>query len=199
LRDGITIPPPTLLETLEEMQWLAKRAADIVTGLRKFLRPQDEEWTSVDVNDVVQEAVLLIAGQAQRHDAGVSLQLAGGIPRVRANAVQLEQVLVNLMVNGLEAMAETEASRRELTVSTATDDEGNVHVSVSDQGPGLCAEAQARMFDAFFTTKPEGLGMGLSICRTIIEAHGGNLWATANTHRGTTFHFTAPVRGNETP
>ncbi len=192
-RSASGVAPAPLMETLEEMQWHAKRAADIVSGLRKFLQPEEQRWECLDINDVAEEAALLVAGKAQRHGARLSLDLAAGIPRVRGNTVQLEQVVVNLIMNGLEAMEDTEPAERHIALTTRAKNERELEVAVCDRGAGLSPDVTQRMFDAFYTTKREGLGMGLPICRTIIEAHGGRLWASPNPDHGTTFRFVLPV------
>jgi signal transduction histidine kinase len=140
---------------------------------------------------VILEIIEITRGEAMKNGISVSTQLADRLPVVEADRVQLQQVVLNLIVNALDAMVAAEGPR-ELLISTGTVEAGGVLVAVQDSGPGLKAAMLERVFESFYTTKPNGLGMGLSICRSIIEAHGGRLWAGANRRRGTTFQFTLP-------
>jgi len=167
------------------------RAADIINRLRSFYKkgaPPEREF--VDVNELVREMFVLLRSEAKRHSISMRTDLAVELPKVMADRVQLQQVLMNLMLNGIEATKETGGV---LTIKTQLDQEGNLVVSVSDTGMGLPAGDADQIFDAFFTTKPQGSGMGLAISRSIVESHGGHLWATANTGRGATFHFILPA------
>jgi signal transduction histidine kinase len=132
----------------------------------------------------------LLGDTADRHSISISTELDVGVPRTTADRVQLQQVLMNLMLNGIEAMRETGG---ELTITSKSTEDGQLLVSVNDSGIGLPGEEPDRIFQAFFTTKPQGTGMGLSISRRIIESHGGRLWASPNTGRGAIFQFTLPV------
>ncbi len=167
------------------------RAADIIQRLRAFYKkgapPQRE---LVDVNEVVGEMIVLLGNEAARHSIALRTELARQLPQVMADRVQLQQVLMNLMLNGIEAMGDDAG---ELTIRSQRMENGVVMVSVSDAGVGLPGEKVDLIFNAFYTTKPQGTGMGLAISRSIIEAHGGRLWATANAERGATFHFTVPT------
>lgn len=184
---------PELEEAREAATRMVKdgiRAAEIINGLRAFYKkgaPAQREV--VDVSEVIREMTVLLGDEATRCSVSVNLELADGIPKGMADRVQLQQVLMNLMLNAIEAMQETGG---ELTIKTQLDNDGHLLISVSDTGVGLPAENADRVFDAFFTTKAQGTGMGLSICRKIIESHGGRLWACANAGRGATFHFTLP-------
>jgi len=167
-----------------------RRAADIITDLKSFYKkdvsPQRE---MVSVNDLVGEMQVLLRSEADRHSVVMCAELAADLPLVSADRVQLQQVLMNLMLNGMEAMSE-----RGGELKTSTRHEGEeVMVSVSDTGVGIPADKMEKIFNAFFTTKAGGTGMGLAISSTIIESHGGRLWATANPERGATFHFTLPT------
>jgi signal transduction histidine kinase len=124
--------------------------------------------------------------------ATVQTNLADGLPLIHGDRVQLQQVNLNLIINAIEAMSGIDEAPCELLITTGQSEQGDVLVSVRDSGPGLAPHVLERLFDAFYTTKPSGLGLGLSICRSIIEAHGGRLWASANTPRGTVFRFTVP-------
>jgi signal transduction histidine kinase len=133
----------------------------------------------------------LLRNEATRHSISLRTELAPQLPRITADRVQLQQVLMNLMLNGIEAMTDRAG---ELTVRSQSTEDGLLQMSVTDTGVGLPREKPDRIFNAFYTTKPQGTGMGLAISRSIIEAHGGRLWATANAERGATFHFTLPAR-----
>ena len=143
------------------------------------------------MNEVAREMMELLRGEATKYAVAMRTELAAGLPKVRADHVQLQQVFMNLMLNGIEAMKETAG---ELTIKSRLTQDGEVQISVSDTGVGLPAENIEKIFSAFFTTKEQGTGMGLAISRSIIEAHGGHLWATANEGRGASFHFTLPVK-----
>jgi PAS domain S-box-containing protein len=172
-------------ETVNE----ARRAADIITRIRSLFQKEQPRREPLDINEVISEMVSIVREEARRHSISLRTLLCSTLPRVSADRVQLEQVLMNLMLNGIEAMR---AMTGELTIKTQRDEHGGVLISVSDIGVGLPAENVAKIFDAFFTTKPQGTGMGLAISRSIVESHGGRIWATANAEKGTTFHCTLP-------
>ena len=144
----------------------------------------------MDINEAVREVIELTRGEAAKNGVRVRTQLANGLPRIQGDRVQLQQVMLNLIINAMEAMRGVSDGPRELLISTGTSDTGDVRVAVRDSGPGLTPAALERLFEPFYTTKPGGLGLGLSICRSIIEAHGGRLWASANVPRGAIFQFT---------
>jgi len=145
---------------------------------------------------VVLEIVELMRSEAAKNGVSVVAELVDDLPLVEADRVQLQQVLLNLVVNALEAMSAADEGPRELLISTGKIESGGVLVVVRDSGPGLDAATLEKVFESFYTTKPTGLGMGLSICRSIIEAHGGRLWASKNARRGATFQFTLAADGN---
>src|SRR5258708_14211267 len=136
--------------------------------------------------------IVLLHDTSNRHSIARRTELATSLPKVMADRVQVQQVLMNLMLNGIEAMKEMGG---ELTVTSERTQDGQLLISVSDSGVGFPVEESERIFEAFFTTKPQGTGMGLPISRTIVESHGGRLWASANTGRGATFHFSLPTEG----
>jgi len=168
------------------------RAAEIIQRLRAFYKkgtpPQRE---LVDLNGVIGEMVVLLRNEVTRHSVTVRTELARQLPEVRADRVQLQQVFMNLMLNGIEAMRDQGG---ELTIRSERTENGYLLMSVSDTGVGIPSEKTESIFNAFYTTKPQGTGMGLAISRSLVEAHGGRLWATANTKRGATFCFTLPVK-----
>jgi signal transduction histidine kinase len=151
----------------------------------------------VDINEAVREVIELTRGEAAKNDVSVLTVLADGLPLVLGDRVQLQQVMLNLIVNAVEAMGAAGTGPRELLISTAGDSSAGVSIAVRDSGPGLPPAEIRRVFDPFYTTKENGLGMGLSICRSIVEAHGGRLWACTNEPRGTVFQFTVPVGRDE--
>jgi signal transduction histidine kinase len=173
-----------------------KRAGDVIRRLRVLLRKSDPEHASLDLNGVVGEVAGLVRSDAVLRNVAMSLELAPALPRVRGDRVQLQQVVLNLVLNGFEAMREPGASERTLVIRTAREDAAAVRVEVQDSGIGVDEKDADRMFQPLYTTKAEGLGMGLAIARTIVDAHGGRLGAANNVHGGATFHFTLPV-GNE--
>jgi PAS domain S-box-containing protein len=166
-----------------------KRAAEIIDRIRSFYRKSHAERESIDVNGIIEEMLALLHGEATRFSIEMRTELATELPEIMADRIQLQQVFMNLMLNAIEAMNE---SGGELTVRSQLHD-GQLLFSVSDTGPGLPGGSVDQIFSAFFTTKPQGSGMGLAISRTIVESHGGRLWPTANDGRGTTFHFSLPT------
>ena len=185
--------PPDTGEAREALSRIvndAKRAADIIERNRSLYRRDTPKRETVSLNEVVREMIALLQDAAKRRSVSIRTELDGEVPTLIADRVQMQQVLMNLMLNGIEAMKDTGG---QLTIRSKNTEERQILLSVSDVGVGLPRENADRVFDAFFTTKAEGTGMGLSICRRIIESHGGRLWACANTERGSTFHFTLPT------
>jgi PAS domain S-box-containing protein len=168
------------------------RASEIISRIRGLFKQGESERASLDVNEVIGEMISLLRSEAGRHAISVHAELAPELPKVNADRVQLQQVLMNLMLNGIEAISEGKAEGQ-LTIRSQRNPEDLVLISVSDTGVGLPPDRADKVFDAFFTTKPQGTGMGLSLSRSIIEAHGGRLWATGNPDRGATFQFTLPA------
>ena len=147
----------------------------------------------LDVNDVVRETIALVQRELISHQVSLRMELAPALPTILGDRVQLQQVIINVVMNGIEAMQPVTDRPRELVVRSGQDETQQVLVSVTDCGVGISAENADRLFNAFFTTKSSGMGIGLSICRSIVEAHGGRLWATTNLPHGATFQFTLPV------
>ncbi len=182
-----------LVDKLENVVGQAQRAGEIIRHLRSFVRKQEPHRSSVDVNDAVQEVIHFVESEARLSEVQVQLRLAAEIPMVMADSIEIQQVVLNLVRNALEAMNESQDGERVLTIQTSSAASGAVEVAVSDTGPGTSAETMDRLFEPFHTTKPEGLGLGLTISQSIIEAHGGRLTATANPDRGMTLRFTLPA------
>ncbi len=172
----------------------AKRAAEVIRRVRALLNKADTQKAPLNVNDVVKEVIALVQRELLSHRVSPRMELAPALPLVLADRVQLQQVIINLVMNGIEAMQPVTDRPRELVIRSHQDEAHQVLVTVKDCGVGISAENADRLFNAFFTTKSSGMGMGLSICRSIIEAHGGRVWAAPNLPRGTTFHFTLPSR-----
>jgi PAS domain S-box-containing protein len=185
--------PPDLLEVrkgTERIMEAGTLASEIINRLRSLYKKSSPKRELVAINEVIGEMVLLLRGEAIEHAVSICTDLAAGLPKLTADRVQLQQVLMNLILNGIEAMKETGGV---LTVKTERGKCGQVLISVGDTGVGLPAGRADEIFNAFVTTKPQGSGMGLAISRSIVESHGGRLWATSNDGRGATFHFTLPT------
>jgi C4-dicarboxylate-specific signal transduction histidine kinase len=171
----------------------ATRAAEIISRIRQLFARSTPQRDLVDINAVVREMVLLLGSEATRHAIAVRTDLEANLPRVLGDRVQLQQVVMNLMMNSIEAMRDVSGTR-ELTVRSQRGENEQVVVSVSDTGVGLPPEHAAEIFNAFFTTKPQGTGMGLRISQSIVESHGGRLWATNSPPRGASFHLILPSK-----
>jgi PAS domain S-box-containing protein len=172
----------------------ATRAADIISRIRLLFKKGTPQQELVDVNEVIGEMTVLLRSEATAYSISVRTELAEDLPRVTGDRMQLQQVLMNLMVNSIDAMKEVDGTR-ELTINSQRGENEQLVVSVSDTGVGLPAEQSDQIFNAFFTTKPHGTGMGLRIRRSIVESHGGRLWAADNSPRGAKFYFTLPIAG----
>ena len=170
-----------------------RRAADILSRIRDFSKKAPLRKESLDVNEAISEIMGLTHSAISEHRVSTKMQLADGLPQVLGDKVQLQQVMLNLIMNAIEALSEVSEGSRELLISTGEVESEGVLVSVSDSGPGLPPTDVARIFEAFHTTKASGLGLGLSICRSIVEAHGGRLWATPNEPRGAIFCMMLPI------
>jgi PAS domain S-box-containing protein len=172
----------------------AKRAAEIINRIRSISKKGESKRQLADVNELIQEMIALLRSEAKRYSISVRTELSAELPKVIADSVQVQQVLMNLIMNGIDAMKDVDRER-ELTIRSEWADNRMLMISVNDTGVGLPPQHGDRIFDAFFTTKPHGIGMGLRISRSIVEAHGGRLWAADNSPHGASFHFTlsAPV------
>jgi C4-dicarboxylate-specific signal transduction histidine kinase len=171
----------------------AARAAEIIKRIRTPFERGPSEQESLAVNEVIREMVLLLRSEASRRSVSVLTELAADLPQVTGDRVQLQQVLMNLMINGIDAMKDVNGTR-ELVINSQRADSEQVQVSIRDTGVGLPPQQADQVFNAFFTTKPHGTGMGLRISRSIVESHGGRLWAGDNTPRGACFYFTLPTK-----
>jgi PAS domain S-box-containing protein len=188
--------PPNLDEVRQALARIVKNsnaAGEVIRRIRDLIRksPPRKDW--VDINEAIKEVIELTRSEAGKYGASVHTALEDGLPLVEGDRVQLQQVALNLIVNALQAMSGVAGGPRELTITTAKAKTNGALVEVKDTGPGLALAATEQIFAPFYTTKPDGLGMGLSICRSIVEAHGGRLWVTANAPRGAVFHFTVAI------
>jgi NO-binding membrane sensor protein with MHYT domain len=190
---------PDLDAARRSVEWIiddANRAGEVIRRVRALANKSDVEKAPLDINDVVKEVIALVQGELVSHRVSLRMEFANALPVVPADRVELQQVVINLVMNGIEAMQSVTDRPRELLIRSLQDETQQVLVSVTDCGVGISAENADRLFNAFFTTKTNGMGMGLSICRSIMEAHDGRLWATANAPRGATFQFTLPVNAD---
>jgi PAS domain S-box-containing protein len=189
--------PPNLEEAQQSLARIVKdgsRAGDVIGRIRELIKKTPPRKDGVDINEAIREVIELTRGEAVKTGVSVQMHLVEGLPLIHGDRVQLQQVMLNLIINAVEAMGSVRDGPRELLISTRQAEPGGVLVMVRDSGPGLAPATHEHLFEAFYTTKPTGLGMGLSICRSIIEAHGGRLWAEANEPRGTIFQFVTPTQ-----
>jgi signal transduction histidine kinase len=170
-----------------------QRAGEVIRRMRALLRKDESAPMTLDVNDLVTEVVGLVRGEMILQNVSLALELLPGLPRVHGDRIQLQQVLLNLMMNALDAMKETSGGNRKVTVRSSAPDARTVQVSVEDAGTGLPVDKFEEVFEPFVTTKPHGMGLGLAICRSIIQSHGGRIGSANNTDRGATFWFTLPA------
>jgi len=187
---------PDLNAARRSVEWIiddGNRASEVIRRVRALANKTSIEKVPLDINDVVSEVIALVQRELISHQVSLRTELAPAVPEILGDRVQLQQVIINLVMNGLEAMQSVTDRPRELVIHSRQDETHRVLVSVTDCGVGISAENADRLFNAFFTTKSSGMGMGLSICRSIMEVHGGRLWASANIPHGATFQFTLPV------
>lgn len=181
--------------SVEDMISDARRASEVIQRIRALSKKAEPEKAPLDINDVIHDAVRLVQRETLGHRASLRLELAPALPSVLGDRVQLQQVIINLVINAIQAMASVSDRPRKLLIRSQQHEAGHVLVAVADSGIGIEAKSVNQIFTAFFTTKPSGLGMGLSICRSIIEAHGGQVLAANNPGPGATFQFTLPSSG----
>ncbi|MCA8967674.1 MAG: hypothetical protein KDC48_22525, partial [Planctomycetes bacterium] len=194
LRTG-TGSPDVLRGALEQISAQGVRAGDIVHNLRQFVRKGGSSRTSVDVNDVIRDVLGLLQHDVRQRAVNLQLALDADLPEVPADRVQVGQVTLNLVRNALDALDDEPGAPRDVRITTARSGERVIEVAVADTGTGLPPDGPQRVFETFFTTKPDGMGIGLSICRSLVEAHGGRLTAESNPGGGATFRFTLPING----
>jgi C4-dicarboxylate-specific signal transduction histidine kinase len=185
--------PPDVAEVREALTCIvndADRASDVIDRIGSLIKKAPPRKEAIDLNAAVLEVTALTRGEAVKSGVTVGTQLADASPPIQCDRVQLQQVMLNLIVNAIQSMSGVDDGKRELHISTTRIGRDGVCVAVRDTGPGLRPESLPRLFEPFYTTKPDGMGMGLSICRSIVEAHGGRLWATSCEPRGALFQFT---------
>jgi PAS domain S-box-containing protein len=192
--------PPNLDEVRESLGRIVedgKRAGNVIGGIRALIHkvPSRKDW--FDLNEAILEMVVLTRSEALKHGISLQTRLAAALPMVQGDRTQLQQVILNLILNAIEAMGELDDGNRELSISTEPEAAAGVLVTVRDSGPGLDPVDIERVFQAFYTTKAKGMGMGLAICRSMVEAHGGRMWASRNEPRGAVFQFTLPLQQDE--
>jgi PAS domain S-box-containing protein len=187
--------PPNLEEVRRDLGFIVEsgvRASEVIDRIRALVKKAPPRKNRLEINEAILQVIALAQNEMANNGISVRTQLAEALPAIQGDRVQLQQVILNLLINAIEAMSGMSEGPRELLISTAKTDSEGVLVAVRDSGPGLAPESVDRLFESFYTTKLGGLGMGLSICRSIIEAHHGRLWATANTPHGAIFQFTLP-------
>jgi PAS domain S-box-containing protein len=188
--------PPDLAEVRQALACIVQeghRAGDVISRIHSLIKKAPPRKDRLEINEAVSEVIGLARNEMVKRGISVRTQLAEILPAVEGDRVQLQQVVLNLLINAIDAMSGMSEGARELLISSAKTDSDDVLVAVRDSGPGLAPDSLKRLFEAFYTTKPDGLGMGLSICRSIIEAHGGQIWATTNVPQGAVFQFTLPA------
>jgi PAS domain S-box-containing protein len=195
-RRFLSADPPNFREMDDALSLIVKegnRAGEVVERVRALVKKVPAQKDAVEIDDAILEVIALTRSEAANNSVSVRTQFAEGLPPVQGDRVQLQQVMLNLIFNAIHSMSGVEDGNRELHISTVSIEPDGVCVGVRDTGPGLSPESLSRLFEPFYTTKPEGMGMGLSICRTIIEAHGGRLWAIPCEPQGALFQFTIPA------
>jgi C4-dicarboxylate-specific signal transduction histidine kinase len=192
----LSAAPPNIERATESLSRIirdANRAAEVVGRVRSLIKNSPPKAGPIDINEAVRQVIILTRGEVARHRVALTTELAGDLPPVRADRIQLQQVCLNLIVNAIEAISAGADGPRGLSISTGLDDAGCVNLTVRDTGIGIQPDKLQTIFDAFHTTKRDGIGLGLAISRSIIEAHGGRLWATPNQPRGAAFQLVLPT------
>jgi signal transduction histidine kinase len=191
---------PDLAAARRSVEWViddSNRANEVIRRVRSLAKKTDLDKMPLDFNQVVKEAIALVQRELNSQRISLRAELTPALPEVFGDRIQLQQVIINLLINGIEAMQSVTGRPRELVIRSGQDETSQLRLSVTDCGVGISAENVNRLFNAFFTTKTNGLGMGLSICRSIVEAHGGRLSAFRNEGPGTTFQFSLPLQQEE--
>jgi signal transduction histidine kinase len=194
--EWLSAEPPNLPKarhTAERIIQEGTRAGSVLSRIRALFRKDNPSKEFLDVNELIQDLMSLLRDEARRRGISVHTDLAAHLPRIEVDRVQLQQVVLNLVINGMDAIDDAKGSGKDLTIRSKKSSENEILVQVEDTGVGLDSEAAGKIFDTFFTTKAQGIGMGLSISRSIVESHDGRLWATARPGGGTIFQFTLPV------
>jgi C4-dicarboxylate-specific signal transduction histidine kinase len=194
--------PPDLDEVRQAFDRIvenAGRAGEVIGRIRALIKKTPAQQDLLAINGPIREVIELTRNEAMKNRVLVTAELADGLPLVRGDRVQLQQVMLNLILNAIEALSGVGEDERAVLIRTEQERTGAVLVTVRDTGPGLDLQSIERIFEAFYTTKPSGMGMGLSICRSIIEAHGGRLWASAHEPRGAVFQFTLSPSDTDMP
>ncbi|WP_084674927.1 ATP-binding protein [Bradyrhizobium sp. WSM2793] len=192
--------PPELEQVRQTLRWIISdgtRAADVIGRIRALIRNAPTQKEPLAINDAVLEVIALTSAEAVKNGVSVQTQFARDLPLIRTDRVQIQQVILNSIMNAVEAMSGVSEGTRELLISTGRYSSNGVLVSLRDSGPGLDPKSLDRLFDPFYTTKALGMGMGLAICRSIIQAHGGRMWAGTNEPQGAVFQFTVPPEPDE--
>jgi PAS domain S-box-containing protein len=182
--------------SIEQIAAQAQRAADILKRIRGLIAKREPQHAALDLESILAGAVYLLKDEAVQHNVAIISRLEANLPRIKGDSVEIEQVVLNLMRNAIEAMNDPRIVHRTLTISNCLPDPHRIEIAVTDTGRGIPTELAERIFESFFTTKTQGLGIGLSLSRRIIEAHRGRLWAESDGRSGTTFRFTLPVEGD---
>jgi C4-dicarboxylate-specific signal transduction histidine kinase len=188
--------PPDLAESRQALHEIIKdgrRASDVIGRIRALIKKKPTQIDVLDINELVMETLALTRGEILRNGVSKETDLASDLPPIRGDRVQLQQVIVNLVMNAVEAMSNVDAGRRKLQIVTGKDGDNQIFVTVRDSGPTLKPEALDRFFEAFYSTKSSGMGIGLSVCHSIVEAHGGRIWATGNSPHGAILRIVLPV------
>jgi C4-dicarboxylate-specific signal transduction histidine kinase len=194
----LAVQPPELEEVRQTLDAIIKdgnRAGEVIGRIRALIKKAAPRDDQLDINEAILEVIGVTRGELLRNGVSLQTELAKGLPLIRGDRIQLQQIVLNLIMNAVEAMNEASKGSRHLLISTAEHTSNGVLVAVRDSGPGVDSESLDRLFQPFYTTKPGGMGMGLSICRSIVEVHGGRIWATANVPQGASFQFSLPAHG----
>jgi signal transduction histidine kinase len=192
--------PPNLDKAREAVSRIVrdgKRAGEVIARVRALTRRAATSQEKLDLNQTIQEVLALVQDEAKRRSVSIQTEFGDDLAPIAGDRVQVQQVVLNLLMNGIEAMSSVEGRAHDLALTTRNLDPDQVQVTIEDSGTGLDPNAMDKIFDPFYTTKPSGMGMGLAICRSILEAHGGRLWAAAKDGPGTLFHFTLPKHHEE--
>ncbi len=192
----LSAQPPNVAEARQALDRIVrdgKRASDVIGRIRALSRKAAPQKDNLAINEVILDVIALTRGEAVKNSISVQTQLAEDLPLIQGDRIELQQVILNLIINAIEAMSDVRERSRELRITTRKDPSYGVLVTVRDSGPGVDPESLQRLFDAFYTTKPGGMGMGLSICRTIVQAHGGKIWASSEAGPGATVQFALPI------